>query len=237
MDRRLTAPLVAEALGTFLFVFVGVGSIVLGGVTGEATPLLGVAFAHGITLAVMVTAMAAASGGHLNPAVTVAIWLSGGIAAGRAALYVVAQLVGAALAGLLVTAVFPESAWGSVGLGKPALGAGIDATTGLVLEIVMTMVLVAAVFGTAVDPRAPRLGGLLIGLSIVGDILVGGPLTGAAMNPARWFGPAIASGDLSDAWVWIVGPVVGAALIALAYRFVLAPDATLVSSEAATARS
>lgn len=86
----------------------------------------------------------------------------------------------------------------------------------------MTMLLVGAVFLTAVDPRAVKLGGLLIGLSIVGDILIGGPVTGAAMNPARWFGPA-ASGDFTDAYVWIIGPVVGGIIVALLYRFVFAP--------------
>ena len=101
--------------------------------------------------------------------------------------------------------------------------AGIDPTIGVVLEVVMTMLLVGAVFLTAVDARAAKLGGVLIGLSIVGDILVGGPVTGAAMNPARWFGPAAASGDFTDAHVWIVGPVLGGIIIGLLYRFVLAP--------------
>lgn len=231
MDRKGLAPLVGEAFGTFLFVFVGIGSIVLGGVLGSPSDLVGVALAHGITLAVVVTAFAAVSGGHINPAVTIAIWVSGGIEAGRAALYIAAQLVGAALAGILVRTVYPEAAWSAAGLGKPSLGAGIDPITGFLLEIVMTMVLLAAVFGTAVDPRAPRLGGLLIGLSIVGDILVGGPLTGAAMNPARWFGPAVAAGDLGDFWVWTVGPIAGAAIVALLYRWLFAPNEVLISAE------
>jgi aquaporin Z len=101
--------------------------------------------------------------------------------------------------------------------------AGIDPTIGLVLEAITTTILVIAVFLTAVDPRAAKLGGLLIGLAIVGDILVIGPVTGAAMNPARWFGPAAASGDFTNAYVWTVGPVLGAIVVALLYRFLLAP--------------
>ncbi|HEX9044428.1 MAG TPA: aquaporin [Candidatus Limnocylindrales bacterium] len=231
MDRKLVAALVGEGFGTFLFVFIGAGSIVLGGVLGSPSSLVAVALAHGIALAVVVTAFAAVSGGHINPAVTVAIWISGGIEAVTGVLYVVAQLLGAAVAGFLLRAVFAESAWQPSILGIPAMMSGIDPTTGLVLEIVMTMVLVIAVFGTAVDPRAPRLGGLLIGLSITADIFVGGPITGAAMNPARWFGPAVATGDYTDWWVWVVGPIVGGAIVALLYRFVFAPRQVLVSAE------
>ena len=236
MDRKLVAALVGEAFGTFLFVFIGAGSIVLGGVLGSPSNLVAVALAHGIALAVVVTAFAAVSGGHINPAVTVAIWISGGIEAVTAVLYVVAQLIGAAIAGFLLRGVFAQPAWQAAGLGKPAMMSGIEPTVGLVLEVVMTMVLLTAVFGTAVDPRAPRLGGLLIGLSIAADILMGGPITGAAMNPARWFGPAVAAADFTDWWVWIVGPVVGAAIVALLYRFVFAPEEVLISSEEAVLR-
>ena len=92
----------------------------------------------------------------------------------------------------------------------PALAAGVSPATGIALEAIMTVVLLLAVFGTAVDPRGPRIGGLAIGLAIAADILVGGPVTGAAMNPARWFGPAVASGFFDNALVWIVGPLLGA---------------------------
>jgi aquaporin TIP len=223
MDRKLTAAVVGEGFGTFLFVFIGVGCIVLGGLTGTPSNLIGVALAHGITLAVVVTMFAAISGGHINPAVTVALWLNGSIDAVKGALYIVAQLIGAFLGAVLIRLTFGDNAWQVAGYGKPSMMAGIDPNIGLVLEGVMTMLLVGAVFLTAVDPRAAKLGGLLIGLSIVGDILVGGPVTGAAMNPARWFGPAAASGDFTDAYVWIIGPVVGGMIVALLYRFVFAP--------------
>jgi glycerol uptake facilitator-like aquaporin len=93
---------------------------------------------------------------------------------------------------------------------------------GIGIEAVLTMVLILAVIGTAVDPRAPRIGGLAIGLAVAADILVGGPLTGAAMNPARWFGPAVAAGAYADWYVWWIGPAIGAAVAALIYRTTLA---------------
>jgi aquaporin Z len=166
---------------------------------------------------------AAVSGGHINPAVTVALWVNGSIETVKAGLYIVAQLIGAFLGALLIRVTFGDNAWQVAGYGKPSMMVGIAPSIGIVLEGVMTMLLVGAVFLTAVDPRAMKLGGLLIGLSIVGDILVGGPVTGAAMNPARWFGPAAASGDFTDAYVWIIGPLVGGIIVALLYRFVFAP--------------
>jgi MIP family channel proteins len=218
---RLASVLVAEAIGTFLFFFVGIGAVVLGQFTGDTSGgLIGVAFAHGLALAVMVSALGAVSGGHFNPAVTFGVWLTGRIEPARAALYVGAQLVGGVVAALAVRAVFPESAWEPVAIGTPAVADGITVTGAIIVEAILTMVLVTAVFGTAIDPRAPKIGGLAIGLAVAADIFMGGPLTGAAMNPARWFGPAVVSGTYTDWYVWWIGPLVGAAIIALVYRFV-----------------
>ena len=229
MDTRPAGRLLAEAVGTLLFFFVGAGAIVTGAVQdqggGASAGLLGVALAHGLALAVLVSALGAVSGAHFNPAVTFAIWIAGRMPGRMAALYVVAQLVGALGAGLLLRLVFPESAWRPVSLGTPALGAGVAPAAGIVIEAVLTVLLLFAVFGTAVDPRAPRIGGLAIGLAVAADILMGGPLTGAAMNPARWFGPAIAAGHLDDWYVWWVGPLAGAALAGVLYRFVFLPEA------------
>lgn len=217
--------LVAEAIGTFLFFFVGAGSVVLGDylvANGGASPgLLGVALAHGLVLAVLVSALGPVSGGHFNPAVTLAIWIMGRIPPARAALYVVAQLIGALAAGFALKAVFPD-AWQASNVGSPALGAGISPTIGIAVEAVLTALLVLVVIGTAVDARAPKIGGLAIGLAVGADILVGGPLTGAAMNPARWFGPAVAAGAYADWYVWWIGPAIGAAIAALVYRYTLA---------------
>ena len=218
---RLSSALVAEAIGTFLFFFVGAGAVVLGEHTGDTSGgLVGVALAHGLALAVLVSAFGAVSGGHFNPAVTFAVWITGRIEPARAAMYVIAQLVGGLAAGLALRGVFPESSWEPVALGTPAVDPGITVLSAITLEAVLTMVLLVAVFGTAIDPRAPKLGGLAIGLAVAADIFMGGPLTGGAMNPARWFGPAVASGTYDNWYVWWIGPLVGAAIIALVYRFV-----------------
>jgi MIP family channel proteins len=225
MDRKLRAALVAEAVGTCLFFIVGAGSIVLGTYAPPGPGLLGVALAHGLILAVMVSSLGAVSGGHFNPAVTFALWIGGKIEPTRAVLYVVAQLIGAAAAGVALRLAFPDT-WQATNIGVPALGPGIGPLTGIALEAILTIVLVLAVFGTAVDPRGPRIGGLAIGLAITADILVGGPVTGAAMNPARWFGPAVASGAFDNALVWIVGPLLGAAVAAIGYRWLFSEEAT-----------
>lgn len=222
---RAAAAMVAEAVGTFLFIFVGAGSVVLGdylaGNGGTGPGLLGVALAHGLALAVLVSALGAVSGAHFNPAVTLAVWVMGKIAPMRAAAYVVAQLVGALAAGLALKVVFADD-WQASNIGTPALGPGITPAIGIGIEAVLTALLVLAVIGTAVDPRAPKIGGLAIGLAVAADILVGGPLTGAAMNPARWFGPAVAAGAYADWYVWWIGPAIGAAVAALIYRSTLA---------------
>ena len=222
---RTVAALIAEALGTCLFFLGGAGSVVLGSYlapTGGSGPgLLGVALAHGLALAVLVSALGPVSGGHFNPAVTLGVWLMGKITLTNAALYVVAQLVGGLAAGLALKAVFAD-AWQASNIGTPALGAGITPALGIGIEAVLTALLMLTVIGTAVDPRAPKIGGLAIGLAVAADILVGGPLTGAAMNPARWFGPAVAAGAYADWYVWWIGPAIGAAVAALIYRSALA---------------
>ena len=218
----IASVLVAEALGTFLFFFVGMGAVVLGQHTGDgAGGLLGVALAHGLALGVLVSALGAVSGGHFNPAVTFGVWMAGRITAGLAGLYVAVQLAAGVLAALALRFVFPESSWEPVAIGTPALGEGIGPAAGITIEAILTVLLLLAVFGTAIDRRAPKIGGLAIGLAVAADILMGGPLTGAAMNPARWFGPAVASGTYADWYVWWIGPLLGAAVAGLVYRYVL----------------
>ena len=169
----------------------------------------------------LVSALGPISGGHFNPAVTLAVWIMGKITPLRAGAYVVAQLIGALGAGFALKVVFPE-AWQATNIGSPALGPGITPAIGIAIEAVLTALLVLAVIGTAVDGRAPKIGGLAIGLAVAADILMGGPLTGAAMNPARWFGPAVAAGAFADWYVWWIGPALGAAVAALVYRYTLA---------------
>ena len=229
MRDRNAAALIAESIGTFLFFFIGAGSVVLGDylvANGGTSPgLLGVALAHGLTLAVLVSAFGAVSGAHFNPAVTLAAWMLGKIPASRSLMYVVAQLIGAVVAGFALRSIFPTDAWQPSAIGTPALGAGISPVAGIVIEAILTSLLVFAVIGTAIDGRAPKIGGLAIGLAVAADILLGGPLTGAAMNPARWFGPAVASGVFADWYVWWIGPAIGSAAAALVYRYTLAEPA------------
>ena len=228
MERGMLGRLTAEAVGTFLFFFVGAGSIVMYDVLaagGSGSPgLLGVALAHGLALAVLVSALGAVSGGHFNPAVTFGVWIMGRIRTGAAAQYAAAQLVGALAAGFGLSVAFSQAAWAPSHIGTPALGTGVDPLAGIAVEAVLTALLVLTVIGTAVDPRAPKIGGLAIGLAVTADILVGGPLTGAAMNPARWFGPAVAAGYFDNWYVWWIGPLLGGGVAAALYRWVLAPD-------------
>ena len=224
MRSRLGAALVAEAVGTFLFFFVGAGSVAL--TAGEGGPgLVGVALAHGLVLAVLVSAFGAISGGHFNPAVTVAVRLAGRIEWSHAVLYVLAQLGGAVAAGFALAVVLPDPLAADSRLGTPALGPGIGVEAGIAIEAILTLVLVLTVFGTAIDMRAPKLGGMAIGLAVAADILMGGPLTGAAMNPARWFGPAAVAGAWDDWYVWWIGPLIGAIVAAILYRYVFEGEA------------
>lgn len=236
-DRRAAGPIVAELAGTFLFFFVGMGAVAtldrwagLGTGLDGAAGLIVVALAHGVVLAVLVSALGAISGAHFNPAVTFGVWLAGKLVGRRAAAYVVAQLIGALLAGIALRVIF--SAAVSPGLGTPALGADISPMAGILVETVLTVILLTAVFGTAIDPRAPKIGGLAIGFAVAADILMGGPLTGAAMNPARWFGPAAVTGMWDNSYVWIIGPLLGAAIVALAYRYLFADEASLARTPA-----
>jgi MIP family channel proteins len=220
---RLTSVLTAEALGTFLFFFVGIGAVIMNSGGDPGAGLLGVALAHGLALAVLVSALGAVSGAHFNPAVTVAVLVSGRITVPLAAMYIVVQLVAGVAAALALRAVFPEGA----PLGTPSVHPAITIPAAIAIEAILTVLLVLAVFGTAIDPRAPKLGGLAIGLAVAADILMGGPLTGAAMNPARWFGPAVVSGSFDNWYVWWIGPLVGALIAAVIYRLALEERARL----------
>lgn len=235
MVGRLGAALVAEAVGTFLFFFVGAGSVALTAADGGGGGLVGVALAHGLALAVLVSAFGAISGAHFNPAVTVAVRLAGRIEWSHAVLYVLAQLAGALAAGFTLLLVLPGALADATRVGTPALGPGISVVGGIAIEAILTVVLVLTVFGTAIDRRAPKLGGMAIGLAVAADILMGGPLTGAAMNPARWFGPAVASGTYADWYVWWIGPLIGAIVAAVLYRYVFEgeaePDVTPATPE------
>ena len=204
---------VAEFVGTFALIFIGMGSIAF----VDSGGLVGVALAHGLTIAIMASAVGHISGGHFNPAVTFGFLVTRRIAPTLAAVYWLAQLAGAVLGALALRATFP----GEVNLnnGVPVLHSTIGVGSGLLLEAILTFFLVWVIFATAADPGGAfkSIAGLAIGLTITIDILAAGPLTGAAMNPARALGPELVQNIWDDFWVYIVGPAVGAAVAALAY--------------------
>lgn len=209
-------PLVAELVGTFFLVFAGVGAIVSELYRSGTVGFLGVAVAHGVALAVAVTATMNISGGYLNPAITIGLWSVGRIDPVKAAQYVVAQLLGAILAVLAIKFLYPEVA-GQISLyGAPRLATDVTVRQGILIEAILTFLLAFAVMGTAIDPRAPKVGGFAIGLTVVFAILAGGQLTGAAMNPARAFAPMLvgrmsgAGAAFTGAGIYWVGPVLGA---------------------------
>ena len=224
--NELTSPAawratLAELLATLLFVFVGAGTVVVTGeMLGEeltAARLLAIALAHGLAIALLVTAIANLSGGHINPAVTLGTMLTRNISVVRGLMYIVAQLAGATVGAALLLVVLPESG----NLGAHALGNGVSVGAGVVVEIILTFLLVFVVFATAIDPKGiGNLAPLAIGLAVLVDHLVGVPLTGASMNPARSLGPALLSGEWANHWVYWVGPIVGGALAAVLYRWV-----------------
>lgn len=210
--------LIAEFIGTFTLIFIGVGAIAANFLNGGESGLTGIALAHGLAIAVMVSATAAISGGHLNPAVTIGLFFAQKIDAVNTIGYVIAQCLGALAAAFMITLCVPQEVLNEIGMGTPALTEGISAGMGLLTEIILTFFLVFVVYGTAVDKRAPKVGGLFIGLTVALDILMGGPITGAAMNPARYLGPAIIAGDLANVWLYWLGPVIGGILAAVTYK-------------------
>jgi MIP family channel proteins len=220
LARRLTA----EALGTFGLVFVGAAVVVVnGGFPNSGIGLLGIALAHAVVLSVMVTATMTISGGHLNPAVTLGLLVTRRIDLVSGAAYIITQLVAACIAAFLVKLLLPAAAVRTAMLGVPVIASSVSLTQAIGIELILTFFLVTAVFGTAVSPDAPRVAGFGIGLVLLFDILVGGPLTGAAMNPARAFGPALIAGEWLGHGVYWIGPIAGGILAALLWEYVLLP--------------
>jgi aquaporin Z len=208
---------VAEFVATFALVFVGVGAVVTA--SAGNLDLVGVALAHGLVLMVAVSITGHISGGLVNPAVAFALWVAGKLSLQRTIVLIGAQLLGAIVGAAAVRWIVGAAAFDTAASGAPVLGPTIDVGTGTVLEAILTFLLVFAVFGTAVDDRGPWLktAGLTIGLVIAFEIMAFGPLTGAAMNPARWFGPALIGWQWSNTIVWTVGPIAGGIIAAVVY--------------------
>lgn len=205
----------------------GIGAIIL----TQGQDIVAIALAHGLAIGLMVTAAGHISGGHFNPAVTIGALITGRIAMGPAIGYIIAQLVGAVAGAAALTLTYLDVDRNRVDLGLPKVGTSISADpvvnlsagNALAMEAILPFFLMFVIFGTALDNRTGgrAVAGLAIGLTITMDILAGGAVSGAAMNPARWFGPAVIQQDFTDFWIWIVGPIAGAAAAALLYNFFL----------------
>jgi MIP family channel proteins len=207
---------VAEFVGIFALVFVGGGAIAAARGSDGAAGLVAVALAHGLILATLVTATMRISG-HFNPAVTLGFLVARRIEPVMAGVYIVAQLTGAMLAGYALRWLLPIDVGMAVRLGGQTVALDVSGFQATVLEAIQTFMLSFVIFGTAVDPRAPRVGGLAIGLTVAANTLAFGPFTGASMNPARSFGPAVAMGDFTAQSVYWLGPIVGAIAASLLY--------------------
>jgi aquaporin Z len=218
MYHNLSTSLLAEFIGTFALIFIGAGAGALG------IGLLGVALAHGLVVLGFAYAYGHISGTHINPAVTLGVWAAGKIDAARAGSYIVFQIAGGIVAALTLRWVLGGT---DTGLGLTQLAHGltvrdtaitITPLIGVVLEAILTFFLVNAVLNAGISGKATIPGGLAIGLTLTFCILMGGPLTGASLNPARSIGPAIATGDFTNLWVYLVGPAIGAVAAGLLYK-------------------
>jgi MIP family channel proteins len=222
--------LAAELFGTFAFVLVSAGAICadqfLKTTNGSGFGPLGIALAYGLAFGVFVAATSRISGGHLNPAVTIGYWITRRLNSFDMLTYCGAQLAGACVAAYLLRAVLPEETWRAVALGTPDLTSGLTRAPGMLIEGVLTMLLVFTASASATAPAvidhpdpgaSPAMTGMATGLLITAAVLFGGPFTGAAMNPARVFGPALASRHWTNHGVYWVGPLAGGAAGAAIY--------------------
>lgn len=216
-----TNALIAEFIATFALTFVGIGAIAGNSLNGGASGLVGIALAHGLTIVVMIAATAGISGGHINPAVTIGLFCTKNIDAKNAIGYIIAQCAGAIFAAFLIKQCLPPDILSAVGMGTPSLGAGINISMAFITEVILTFFLTFVIYGTAVDKRGHQPASLFIGLTVALDILIGGPISGAAMNPARYLGPALLGGGLQYCWLYWSAPIIGGILGTTTYKHFL----------------
>jgi aquaporin Z len=214
MYDKLSTSLLAEFIGTFALIFIGAGAGALG------VELTGVALAHGLVIVAFAYAFGHISGTHINPAVTLGVWAAGKIDTARALSYVAVQLFGGIVGALALCYVLGGT---ETGLGATRLARGtitVGPAAGLILELILTFFLVNTVMNAGISGKATIPSGLAIGFTLVFCILMGGPLTGASLNPARSLGPAVVTGDFTDLWIYFVGPILGGILAGLLYKHV-----------------
>src|SRR5580704_605050 len=226
----LSQKLFAEFIGTFALIFFSIGAICadqyLRTAGQPAIGILGIALAYGLAYAIMVSAVGHISGGHLNPAVTIGFWVTRRLSTLQALFYWIAQLAGAVAATYALIAIVPETVWSSAGRGVMLLASDFTRLHAMILESVMTFFLVLVFFATFVDARGAlnKVSAFAIGVTVSAGVLFGGPFTGAAINPARAFGPALAARYWSNQGVYWVGPLLGGVLAAVIYDRVFLAD-------------
>jgi MIP family channel proteins len=240
MQNHLSAKLLAEFVGTFAFVFIGAGAAAVVGTGAGLNGIGAIAFAHGLTIMVFAFAYGGLSGAHFNPAVTVGVLAARAMSVGEAVGYIISQLVGGVVAALLLRAVLGGVA---TGLGRPELAqhVALGATTltitpeaGFVIEAVLAFILVIVVLTTAVSRSAGNFAPIAIGMAVALNIMMAGSLTGANFNPAISLGPMVATNNFTDAWLYVIAPIVGALVAAVVHKAVklLAEDGTEVAPRA-----
>ncbi len=225
--QNIWKPTIVELIGTFVLVFVGMGSVAVTVNPENAYDVTVPALAHGLVVTGLIYTYGHISGTHINPAVTVGLLVGGKIDVLKAVAYIVAQFIGGILAAFLLAALT-----GDVLMTAGNYGQTVGALTennlfeAAVMEVVLTFLLVSAVYQTAVHNKAGRLAGVAIGFTLTALILAGGPYTGASLNPARTLGPALAAGDLSYVPLYFLGIFIGGILAGLLHAYVLTPDAS-----------
>ncbi len=203
----------AEFVGTFALVFIAAGSVCadfyLRQAGGQGLGLLGISIAFGIVVIAVIYATSYVSGSHVNPAVTVSFWITKRMEPNTAIMYIISQIAGASLAGLALKTLFPDAAK-TVYLGTCVLAPGVSIARGVLMEFIISFLLIFTIYGTLVDKRASAgFAGIAVGLVVLFGSMIGGTISGGAMNPARVFGPAIASGQFTHHYVWWIGPMLG----------------------------
>lgn len=209
---------VAEFIGTFALVFVGGAAIMIARDTNSPAGLIGIALAHGLILAVMISALMRISG-HFNPAVTLGFLVTRRIEAMMAGVYILGQVMGGIAGAYFLKATFPFALFEATRGGGQAVALQVSGSQAFMLEAVCTFFLALVVFGTAVDPKAPRVGGLAIGFTLAACIMAIGPLTGGSLNPARSFGPAVASGVFEAQLIYWLAPITGGIAASVLYEY------------------
>lgn len=234
------AKYLAEFVATFALVLIGAGSVCANALTGGALGVTGIALAHGFAIMVMVYATAHISGAHINPAVTFAMMVTKRINPGAGCGYIFSQLLGSVSAALMLKWIYPGFVAAAPYLGNTELAAALPHLTigsAILLELVMTFFLVFVIYAVAVDNRAPKsIAGLAIGLTVALDVLFGGPLTGAALNPARAFGPALITVRWIGHTAYWAGPILGAVLAATLYENIFLKKSVAADRQAAVSR-